>query len=78
MLSASEPARTATPIGKSASAFKLKPSTLLTELLDALDKELELVVTTLDDELENEDELELEGAIELIETLELELAPTTP
>ena len=70
MLSASEPARTATPIGKSASAFKLSPLTLLATLDD--EETLELLTATLDGALEFAGALELEGILELEGTLELE------
>lgn len=85
ILSASEPARTATPIGKSASAFKLKPLALLATLDDErlldgtlletteLDDErtLELLSATLDGVLEL-DGVELDGTLELEGMLELE------
>lgn len=92
MLLASEPARTATPIGKSDSAFKLRPLTLLATLDDE-----RLVATELLARLLGVDERRLELATLLNAMLDaildaillgamldttldatLELPPTTP
>ena len=48
ILFASEPARTATPMGKSANAFKLRPLTLLATLDDERLLATELFTTLLD------------------------------
>ena len=90
MLLASEPARTAAPIGKSASAFKLNPVALLATLDD--ERMLELLIAMLETILEAAleatldltlelDGTILEGALELdgaILDATLELPPTTP
>ncbi len=77
ILLASEPPRTATPIGKSASDFKLRPLTLLATLDDEL-LEAILLGAMLDAVLDAILDGMLDVILDLMLDAALEQAPTSP